>query len=169
LSSYAGVLLDRYKAKGLLIDANLLLLFLVGSYDLRLVGDGKFNKLSKYTVDDYALLLRLRAVFTTFVTTPHVLTEVSNLTCDLPEATKMECLAAFCQIFDGMNELEISSFELARRPEFNFLGLTDTALAQMSHRFLIVSDDARFVRQAERQRNGRFELQSFAGASPEVE
>lgn len=145
MSSYAGTMLEKYKARGLLIDANLLLLFLVGTYDLRLVGDGKFNKLSKYTVEDYRLLMRLRAVFTNAVTTPHVLTEVSNLTCDLPEATKMQCLGQFCQTLDAMEELALQSFEVARRPEFSFLGLTDTALAEVSHRFLIVSDDARFV------------------------
>ena len=58
MSSYTELLLEKYKTKGLLIDANLLLLYLIGSYDLRLVGDGKYNKLSKYTVKDYHLLLR---------------------------------------------------------------------------------------------------------------
>jgi len=139
------MLLDKYKAKGLLIDSNLLLLFLVGTFDLRLVGDGKFNKLSKYTEQDYLLLLRLRSVFKTAVTTPHVLTEVSNLACDLPEVTKMRCLGQFCQTFDAMEELAMPSFEVARRAEFTFLGLTDAAIAQVSDRFLIVSDDARFV------------------------
>ena len=77
MSSYTGLLLDKYKTKGLLVDANLLLLFLVGTHDLQLVGDGKYNKLSKYTPEDYRLLIRLQAVFKRIVTTPHVLTEVS--------------------------------------------------------------------------------------------
>lgn len=153
MSSYAGILLDRYRAKGLLIDANLLLLLLVGTYDLRLIGDGKFNKLSKYTAGDYRILHRLRALFATTVTMPHVLTEVSNLTCDLPEATRTACLEQFRPTFDVMVELPLPRFEAARRPEFNFLGLTDTALAQVSDQYLIVSDDARFVGRI--QRNGK--------------
>jgi len=60
MSTYVDSLIDRYRTKGILIDANLALLYLVGGYDLRLVGDGKYNKLSKYDAEDYHLLLRLK-------------------------------------------------------------------------------------------------------------
>jgi len=43
----------------------------------------------QYNAEDYHLLLRLKGVFKKAVTTPHVLTEVSNLTNDLPEKTKL--------------------------------------------------------------------------------
>jgi hypothetical protein len=36
--------------------------------------------------------------------------------------------------------------DAAQRPEFHFLGLTDSALALVSDQFLIVTDDARFVK-----------------------
>ena len=75
MNTYEEILIDKYKAKGILIDANLALLYLVGNFDLRLVGDGKFNKLSNYKTDDYRLLLRLKNRFKKAVTTPHVLTE----------------------------------------------------------------------------------------------
>jgi hypothetical protein len=84
MSTYVDSLIDRYRVKGILIDANLALLYLVGTCDLRLIGDGKYNKLSKYDTEDYHLLLRLKRFFRKAVTTPHVLTEVSNLTNDLP-------------------------------------------------------------------------------------
>ncbi len=145
MSSYQELLIDKYKTKGILIDANLALLYLVGSYDLRLVGDGKYNKLSKYNMEDYQLLLRLKNVFKKAVTTPHVLTEVSNLTNDLPEKTKSACLKKFYETFVEIDELAISSMDAAQRPEFHFLGLTDSALALVSSRFLIVTDDARLV------------------------
>jgi len=51
MSTYVDSLIDRYRTKGILIDANLALLYLVGGYDLRLVGDGKYNKLSKYDAE----------------------------------------------------------------------------------------------------------------------
>ena len=105
MNTYIDSLLERYIPKGILIDANLALLYLVGSYDLRLVGDGKYNKLSKFDVEDYHLLLRLKNVFTKAVTTPHVLTEVSNLVNDLPERTKSECLKKFYETFVEIDEL----------------------------------------------------------------
>jgi hypothetical protein len=145
MSSHQELLIDKYKTKGILIDANLALLYLVGRYDPRLIGDGKYNKLSKYNTDDYELLLRLKKVFKKAVTTPHVLTEVSNLTNDLPEKTKSACLKKFYETFVGIDELPISSMDAAQRPEFHFLGLTDSALAHVSGRFLIVTDDARLV------------------------
>ena len=145
MSSYVETLLDTYKSKGLLVDSNLLLLYLVGSYDTSLVGDGKFNKLSKYTAEDYRLLVRLKAVFARSVTTPHVLTEVSNLTNDLPSSTRSECLKEFAATFEEMEELMTPSLEAARRSDFHFLGLTDAALAQWSSRFLVVTDDLRMV------------------------
>ena len=145
MSSQQELLIDKYKTKGILIDANLALLYLVGSFDLRLVGDGKYNKLSKYNEEDYRLLLRLKNVFKKAVTTPHVLTEVSNLTNDLPEKTKSACLNKFYETFVEIDELTIPSMDAAQRPEFNFLGLTDSALALVSGRFLIVTDDARLV------------------------
>jgi hypothetical protein len=146
MSTYLDSLLDRYIPRGILIDANLALLYLVGGYNLRLVGDGKYNKLSKYDTEDYYLLLRLKSFFKKAVTTPHVLTEVSNLTNDLPEQTKAECLKRFYDTFVGIDELTIPSMDAAQRPEFHFLGLTDSALALVSDMYLIVTDDARLVK-----------------------
>jgi hypothetical protein len=146
MTTYLDSLLDRYITKGILIDSNLALLYLVGSYDVRLIGDGKYNKLSKYVLEDYNLLLRLKKVFKKAVTTPHVLTEVSNLTNDLPEQTKAECLKRFHEVFAEIDELTIPSLDAAQRPEFHFLGLTDSALAIVSDQYLIVTDDARLVK-----------------------
>ena len=146
MSSYLDSLIERYKAKGVLVDANLALLYLVGGYDLGLVGHGKFNKLSKYTIEDYHLLLRLKKFFKKAVTTPHVLTEVSNLVNDLPEKTKSACLKKFYETFVEIDELTIPSMDAAQRPEFHFLGLTDSALTIISDQYLIVTDDARLVK-----------------------
>jgi len=146
MSTYAETLIGKYISKGILIDANLALLYLVGNCDLRPVGDGKFNKLSDYSTDDYRILLRLKKVFNKAVTTSHVLTEVSNLTNDLPERTKKEILQQFHATFVTIDELRIASMEAAQRPEFPFLGLTDSALALVSRQYLIVTDDARLVK-----------------------
>jgi hypothetical protein len=152
MSSHQERLVEKYKSKGILIDANLALLYLVGGYDLRLVGDGKYKKLSKYNEEDYRILLRLKNVFKKAVTTPHVLTEVSNLTNDLPENTKSACLKKFYETFVKIDELTIPSMDVAQRADFHFLGLTDSALALVSKQFLIVTDDARLVQKMSESR-----------------
>jgi hypothetical protein len=143
VNSYVDLLLETYVSKGLLVDANLLLLDVVGSFDVNLIGDSRFKKLAKYTLEDYKLLGRLKRHFRRVVTTPHVLTEVSNLTCDLPERTKIACLMSYPETFREVEELSFQSLLLFERSEFRFLGLTDAGLAQVCKEFLIVSDDAR--------------------------
>ena len=149
MSTNVELLINKYRSKGILFDANLALLYLVGGYNLGLIGDGKYNKLSDYTKDDYHLLLRLKKHFKSVVTTPHVLTEVSNLANDLPESTKMNCLKRFYDTFASIDELAIPSMDAAQRADFHFLGLTDSALAHVSGRFLIVTLDGRLVKKME--------------------
>lgn len=146
MSSYVDHLIERYQSRGLLIDSNLALLYLVGGYDLRLIGDGKYHKLSKYEANDYRILIWLKSLFRKAVTTPHVLTEVSNLACDLPEQTKSVCLKKFHSTFIEIDELPIASMEAAKWQDFHFLGLTDSGLALVSKEHLIVTDDARLVK-----------------------
>jgi hypothetical protein len=146
MSAYSDILVERYRNQGLLIDSNLALLYLIGLYNVGLVGDAKYKKLAKYGQEEFDILLRLKEAFSKAVTTPHVLTEVSNLANDLPEQTKAACLRKFHETFAEIDELSIPSMDAAQRPEFPFLGLTDSALAIVSRQYLIVTDDARFVK-----------------------
>ena len=146
MSSHVDYLIEKYLAKGLLIDSNLALLYLVGGHDSRLIGDGKYNKLSNYTLEDFRILVRLKSIFRKTVTTPHVLTEVSNLAGDLPELTKSACLKKFHAAFVRIDELHIPSMDAALWQDFHFLGLTDSGLALVSREYLIVTDDARLVK-----------------------
>lgn len=155
MSSYDEVLVERYMGKGLLVDSNLLLLHLIGCYDLGLIINGNLTKLSQYSEEDFNILQRLINLFPKTVTTPHVLAEVTNLASDLPESTRVSCLGKFVPIFSNFDELEVDSFELAGRQEFCYLGLTDTALAKLSTDYLIVTSDARLI--------GRMNLMGLEG------
>lgn len=44
-----------------------------------------------------------------------------------------------------VEEQPLSSYGIARRPEFRYLGLTDTALSALAQDFLVVSKDFRMV------------------------
>ncbi len=74
MSTYTGELIRRFQSKGALVDSNLLLLLLVGHYDLKLVSASSFKRVAKYSVNDFTVLVRLLKLFTRSVTTPHVLT-----------------------------------------------------------------------------------------------
>lgn len=145
MSSYAEILIDRFRSKGVLIDANLLLLYVVGRYDDGIIRRGAFNRLSAYGFEDYSLLRGLMLLFNRYVTTPHVLTEVSNWIGKLPSVQETECLGRFADILTGFTELAVESFEIALHPRFSYLGLTDTAIAKFASEYLVLTDDARFV------------------------
>lgn len=80
-------LLEAYVGRTALVDSNLLLLYIVGKCDPRIIP--RFTRTEKYTIKDFELLQALlERVFKTVVTTPNVLTEVSNLATKLQESER---------------------------------------------------------------------------------
>ena len=63
---------------GILIDTNLLVLFVVGRVNRARIET--FKRTRQYTLADYNLLVWALAQFTVVYTVPHILAEVSNLT-----------------------------------------------------------------------------------------
>lgn len=143
--SYAVMMIEKYRSRGLLLDSNLLLLYLVGAVDPALVGAGHYNKLSDFTGEQIIILRQLILQFKRVVTTAHILTEVSNLVNTLHEKGRLRVFNAFVETLQIINEQEISSYHVARRQEFQYLGLTDSVLAELADKFLIISNDARMV------------------------
>ena len=53
------------------------------------------DRLSKYSEDDYDLLIQVLRPFTRIITTPNILTEVSNLSNAIPEKRREAYFASF--------------------------------------------------------------------------
>src|ERR1035437_8630030 len=140
-------LFARHSGKSVLLDSNLLLVFLAGSLDPPLFG--RFKRVSAYTLKDYELLVRLLSSFTVLLTTPHILTEVSNLANSLPERFKpdwqrnLATLIASQQETPGLRERWTAATELAQMPEFAAFGITDAALTKLSSEALVITEDYR--------------------------
>ena len=93
-------IIAKHRANGVIIDTNLFLLLVIGNYDTRRIST--FKNTISYTVDDFGLVLRLIALFERRVTTPNILTEVDNLSRQIPErehegvsASFLNCAEAF--------------------------------------------------------------------------
>jgi hypothetical protein len=145
LSSYAVGLIERFRNKGLLIDTNLLLLYTVGYYDESIIANKSFSRLQAYTVEDYHLLVNVAGLFAKQVTTPHVLTEVSNWLGYLPDFSRHEVFSLFAEMFSPFLELRFEAVTVSVHERFSYLGLTDTAIATIANQYLVLTDDARFV------------------------
>ncbi len=153
---YEEGLVKKFARRGLVLDSNLLLLLLVGLHNPNLIGDGKYNRLQKYDLEDFNILVRFRKLFSRTATTPHILTELSNLANDFSQSIRARCFNSFRSGFVGLDEIAIPSSQAVNRREFSFLGLTDCILAELTLIFLVVSDDARLVKKL-----GQSGLESF--------
>ena len=137
----------RHLGKRILLDSNLLLVLLAGNLDSRLFGS--FKRISAYSIDDYEFLERLVRRFSVLFTTPHILTEVSNLANSLTEQWREDWLRNMAAWVSCLNckplceDCWTPAKQLVLNPEFLAFGLTDVSLAQLSSNALIVTDDFR--------------------------
>ncbi len=138
MSDYIQSLLVQYRNKGILIDTNLLLLYFVGSYDPQRIEKYKRTKNRKYFLEDFQRLVKLISYFETIVTTPNILTEVSNLTSQLPDAY----FQVFCESMTTFEETYMPSRDVCKLHHFNHFRLTDSGIIDLApEKHLVLTDD----------------------------
>lgn len=116
--------------RALLLDTNVLLLYLIGNADASRVG-GK--RLQDFDLQDLERLNRFVTKRTRFVTLPNILTETSNLIGSGKQELMVGgslLLAHFCSQVD---EVYVESADAAALPLYQRLGLTDAAIWKMSN------------------------------------
>lgn len=134
-------LIAAYRARGVLLDANLLVLYVAGSHDRRLVLRLKTTR--GFSEADLELVAALVAEFDRLVTTPHVLTEVNGLlNVGGLGRLRHEVLGTFAERIDETAEVYHPAGAIAADPAFRRLGLTDAAaLALAADGPLVISAD----------------------------
>lgn len=143
---YFSDLISRYSGKGVLLDSNLLLLYFVGRYDPERIGTFKRTYSQGFTVDDFELLCRLLDCFGTVVTTPNILTEVSNLSNQLHNDEKDSYYVVFANRADLLAERYTESKKICILEHFKRYGLTDSGIISCAKgNYLVVTDDASLV------------------------
>ncbi|MGO9939721.1 MAG: hypothetical protein ACLPH3_18800 [Terracidiphilus sp.] len=133
-------LLKRYIGKPVVLDSNLLLLHWCAEFDPSLVTT--FKRLNSFQLEDIDLLSETLTLFSTLRTTPHVLTEVSNLANQLPSWIKTYWSEHFSRRIQIISEQWISAATLATG-DFMWLGLTDASLADLAKTHVILTLDFR--------------------------
>lgn len=143
---YFSNLLARYRTKGVLVDSNLLLLYFVGLYDPERIGTFKRTYSRGFTVDDFDLLVKLLTHFSRVVTTPNILTEVSNLSNQLRGDEKAIYYSVFANRAVLLSERYTESKQTCALVQFKQFGLTDTGIVGLAKgKYLVLTDDAPLV------------------------
>ncbi|MGD0096462.1 MAG: hypothetical protein ABSB60_08205 [Terracidiphilus sp.] len=133
-----NALLKRYIGKPAILDSNLLLLQWCAGFDPDLVVT--FKRLNTFQIEDIELLAETLNLFSAINTTPHVLTEVSNLANSLPVWIKEDWSKYFSGKIQVISEKWTSAATIATS-EFMRLGLTDAALAALADTHVILTLD----------------------------
>lgn len=140
MAHYIDDLISKYRSKGLLVDTNLLLVYFVGMFDPERIP--KFQRTMAFTVDEFRLLAKFFDVFKKVVTTPNILTEVSNLSGKLPENLRASFYGDFAERIPRLEEHYASSASLAASTHFNRFGLTDSGIVELvKGNYLVLTDD----------------------------
>ena len=119
---------NAYRGKGILIDANLLLLLFVGLHSRKRIG--QFKRTAQFTPEDFDCLMSIIPRFTQIITTPSILTEVSNM---LGQFTGHDRALVFSRFSLGLRQLQehfTSSSEVSQEPCFLKFGLTDAGIVR---------------------------------------
>lgn len=126
------------------IDANLLLLLVVGRHDARDIARSK--RLSGYSAYDFALLSGLLQSAVVTIVTPHALTEVSNLIGGGDDDSNYQRNRALAGFVAQSIEVYTPSIDLMKAKTFFRLGLSDAAqiAAAMERGTLLTADGPLF-------------------------
>ncbi len=132
-------LLSPYAGKPAVLDSNLLLLEWCLRFDPSLIHS--FKRLNSFGPDDALLLTETLKIFRSLSTTPHVLTEVSNLANSLPYWQKELWSDFFAKQINMVPEIYSTSSEIASDVAAIRFGITDAALAQLATSYVVLTID----------------------------
>jgi hypothetical protein len=112
----------------LIIDTNLLLLYVVGTASPDYIEGHK--RLSAFTMEDYNVLIEMISQAPAVLVTPNTLTETSNLAppSGKGDEAKRQVLKVVRQLAESATETYVPSDEAASHPGFVRFGLTDAVL-----------------------------------------
>lgn len=124
----------------IILDANLSILLAVGLTRRDYIA--RHKRLTKYDATDLDILSDLIAQSGGVIVTPNVLTETSNLACQIPGPASTEIAATLAFLIGRAEERVVPSSRAVLRPEYLRLGLTDAVLLEaLQAGTMLVTDD----------------------------
>ena len=129
----------------IILDANLLLLVIVGKTSRKYIENKIHKKLTAYSLEDFDRLAGLLSNAPKIIVSPNTLTEVSNHADWVAEPARSKIAETFRQFVHaphGTEERVVTSAQAVNRAEFLRLGLTDSVLLELaSKKSMILTTD----------------------------
>jgi rRNA-processing protein FCF1 len=128
-------LIRKHRAKGILVDTNILLLYFVGIFDPTLIA--RFKRTEIFAPDDFQKVEAVLNRFNRVLTTPHILAEISNLAVSLRGQAK-DFFQHLSNGFIALDEKYTPARLLVTGNIFSRLGLTDAAIERLAMKGYLV-------------------------------
>lgn len=129
--------------KSLVVDANLLLLLIIGNLD-----EGrhlhKSKRLSAYDRNDLKKLHRVIADFEKIIISPYLAAEISNLI-DLKDTLRQRAFEVARIFFSQFEQASVSICQDAQHSAFIQYGITDASLALLAKDYIVITNDKRLL------------------------
>lgn len=139
-NEYAVYLISQYSKSGVLVDTNLLLLYFIGGHAPHRIGS---KRLQTFALSDLEILRTVLASFSKIVTTPHVLSEVSNFIGQItPEEWIPSAFEHFARGIDLMEEKFTPIESIYNTQAFLNHGVADAGIVSLAQTpYLVLTDD----------------------------
>ena len=135
-------LVAKYRHRGLLLDTPLLLAVLLTAFGRR--HERAWQRVMGGVLQprDGNWLATFATEFKVQITTPHILTEVSNLAGKIDQRLHRDFRAVLAEWVIVAREENMAASEIVRHPGFPHLGLADTAIEMLAaDRYLVATTD----------------------------
>lgn len=134
-----SVLLGRYPYKGVVIDTQLLVLYLVGIFN---PNDIKNNKRTcDYSLTDFNLLLKVMQAYSKIIITQSVLAETTNHLDTLNRKYNTTFYSTIANILTQFEAMDTKTKDVLTGPTFSKLGFTDASLDILSKEYVVLTHD----------------------------
>lgn len=139
LTASVESLLRKARPKGVLLDANLVVLLVVGETNRKFIPHFRAAANQGFTEADFDLLQQLLVRARLLLTTPGILAEVSNHLDKQHDAARQPVLETFQHLVrTAWDERHVPGKELVQRPGFLRYGLTDMSMDQLAESGVLV-------------------------------
>lgn len=147
----AESIVSRYTKTGVAVDTELLLLLAVGRYEREYLAS--FKRTARFSGDDYDVLSSFLAKFSAVITSPHVFTEVSNYSFQIPEGRLEGYLGSFVAVISRAKEIYVTKDTIISHSRFSNVGATDTGLiiSCVQGSYLLLTTDHKLCGLAKRE------------------
>jgi len=124
----------------LLLDTNLLVVLVVAACEPDSIG--RVKRTEVYTKDDAALIGSVVSAHRGILVTPHIITELSNLTGQIGGKLFYQIRDSLIGLIPQWTEYSEPSADIATDPLFRAFGITDAAIHRASREaFAVLTDD----------------------------